>query len=193
MRKLDTILEFNKGFVKNKKYEPYVTSKNPNKKIVILSCMDTRLTNLLPKALNLKNGDAKIIKNAGAVITHPFGSITRSILIAIYEFNVEEVLVIGHHGCGMCNLDTSKTIQKVIDRGISKDVIDTLYHSGIDIDKWLKGFDSVEDSIRDSVDLIINHPLTPKNIIVHGLVMCPETGKLDLVANGYDKIGRAHV
>lgn len=187
MRKLDTILEFNKGFVKNKKYEPYVTSKNPNKKIVILSCMDTRLTNLLPKALNLKNGDAKIIKNAGAVITHPFGSITRSILIAIYEFNVEEVLVIGHHGCGMCNLDTSKTIQKVIDRGISKDVIDTLYHSGIDIDKWLKGFDSVEDSIRDSVDLIINHPLTPKNIIVHGLVMCPETGKLDLVVNGYDK------
>jgi len=45
----------------------------------------------------------------------------------------------------------------------------------------------VEDSIKDSVDLITNHPLTPKNIIVHGLVMSPETGKLDLVVNGYDK------
>lgn len=186
MRKLDEILEYNKNFVENKRYEPYVTSKNPNKKIVILSCMDTRLTNLLPKALNIKNGDVKIIKNAGAAITHPFGSITRSILIAIYEFNVDEVLVIGHDGCGMCNLDTTKIIQKVIDRGISKDVIDTLYHSGIDVDKWLKGFDSVEDSIKDSVELILNHPLTPKNIIVHGLLISPETGKLDVIVNGYN-------
>ena len=187
MRKLDSILEYNKSFVESKSYEPYVTSKHPSKKIVILSCMDTRLTNLLPKALNLKNGDAKIIKNAGAAITHPFGSIIRSIIIAIYEFNVEEVLVIGHNGCGMCNLDTSKTIQKVIDRGISKDVIDTLYHSGIDIDKWLKGFDSVEDSIKDSVELIRNHPLTPKEIIVHGLVISPETGELRVIVNGYDE------
>ena len=35
---------------------------------------------LLPKALNLKNGDAKIVKNAGATIMHPFGSIIRSII-----------------------------------------------------------------------------------------------------------------
>ena len=36
--------------------------------------MDTRLTELLPKALDLKNGDAKIIKNAGGTVIHPFGS-----------------------------------------------------------------------------------------------------------------------
>ena len=42
--------------------------------------MDTRLMELLPKALNLKNGDAKIVKNAGATIMHPFGSIIRSII-----------------------------------------------------------------------------------------------------------------
>lgn len=185
MKKLDEILEFNKKFVENKDYEPYVTSKHPNKKIVILSCMDTRLTNLLPKALNIKNGDAKIIKNAGAVITHPFGSIIRSIIVAIYEFGVEEVLVIGHDGCGMCNLDTAKTVQKFIDRGISTEVIDTLYHSGIDVDKWLKGFDSAEDSVRDSVQIITNHPLTPKDIIVHGLIISPETGELKVVVNGY--------
>ena len=45
--------------------------------------------------------------------------------------------------------------------------------------------DSVEKSIEDSVNLIKKHPLIPKDLIVHGLVIDPETGKLDLVVNGY--------
>jgi len=48
--------------VENKEYEKYKATKKPEKKLVILSCMDTRLTELLPKAMNIKNGDAKIIK-----------------------------------------------------------------------------------------------------------------------------------
>ena len=82
---LSEILSFNETFVTEKEYEQYSTTKFPNKRIVILTCMDTRLTELLPKAMNLKNGDAKIIKSAGAVVTHPFGGIMRSILIAVYE------------------------------------------------------------------------------------------------------------
>ena len=64
---IEQIVEYNKKFVENKGYEPYLTSKYPNKKLAVLTCMDTRLTELLPAALGLKNGDAKIIKNAGGV------------------------------------------------------------------------------------------------------------------------------
>lgn len=60
-------------------------------KIAIITCMDTRLTELLPQALNIKNGDAKIIKNAGGNIVHPFGSAMRSIIVAVYSLEVEEV------------------------------------------------------------------------------------------------------
>ena len=62
---INEIMEYNKKFVENKAYEPYLTSKYPDKKLAILTCMDTRLIELLPAALGLKNGDAKIIKNAG--------------------------------------------------------------------------------------------------------------------------------
>lgn len=86
------MLEFNKKFVEDKKYEQYKTSKYPDKKIAILSCMDTRLTELLPAALGIKNGDVKIIKNAGGVVTHPFGSVVRSLLVAIFELGVEEIM-----------------------------------------------------------------------------------------------------
>lgn len=185
MRKLDEILEFNEGFVLNREYEQFKTSKEPNKKILILSCMDTRLTDLLPKALNLRNGDAKIVKNAGAAILHHFGSIMRSIVVAIYEFEVDEILIIGHHGCGMCNLDTQSILDKALKRGISIETINTLENAGRDVNKFLHGFDSVEESIEDSVNIVKNHPLVPSNVNVHGLVMCPETGKLEVIVNGY--------
>lgn len=68
---IDEILAYNRQFVAEKKYEPYRTSKYPNKKIAILTCMDTRLVELLPAALGLRNGDVKIIKNAGGVVTTP--------------------------------------------------------------------------------------------------------------------------
>lgn len=186
MNRLDEILEYNKKFVENRDYEMFVTSKHPDKKVVLLSCMDTRLTNLLPRALNMKNGDAKIIKNAGATVMHAFGSIMRSIIVAIYEFNVEDVLVIGHDKCGMCNLDTEEMINKMRNRCISEEVINTLNNSNIDIKQWLHGFNSIDQSVEDSVNSIKNHPLVPKDVSIHGLIMCPETGKLEIVINGYE-------
>jgi carbonic anhydrase len=186
MNKLQRILEYNKAFVENKEYVKYITSKEPNKKMVILSCMDTRLVELLPKALNINNGDVKLIKNAGASIMHPFGSIMRSIVVAVLEFGADEVLVVGHHGCGMSNLNVDKTLEKAMQRGISSDTISTLSNAGIDVKKWLHGFNSVEDSIKESVEMIKNHPLLPKDIKVHGLIIEPETGKLDVVVNGYE-------
>lgn len=186
MTSLNEILRFNESFVKNKEYEPYITSKFPDKKIVILTCMDTRLTLLLPKAMNLQNGDAKIIKSAGAMVSHPFGGIMRSILVAIHELKAEEVYVIGHYDCGMSAIDANVMIEHMIERGIAPETIDIVNNSGYDLIKWLHGFGDVKKDVLNSVEIIRNHPLIPKNIPVHGLVMDPATGKLDLLSNGYE-------
>lgn len=186
MRRLDEMIEYNKNFVKNKQYEEFATSKTPDKKILIFSCMDTRLTELLPKALNIKNGDVKIVKNAGAEITSHFGSVMKSIIVAIYEFNIEEILVIGHSGCGMCNVNVNELMEKIKERGISQEIIDVLEYSGHDLKDWLRGFNSVEESIKENVKTIKDHPLIPKDIAVHGLVMSPETGEINVVVNGYE-------
>lgn len=186
MRILDEVLAFNEKFVAEKKYEKYVTSKLPNKKMVILTCMDTRLVELLPRALNVRNGDVKLVKNAGALIAHPFGSVMRSILVALYQLKAEEVLVIGHHDCGMAGLKADDMIAQMKERGVSQETLNTLEYSGIDFQNWLKGFSKVEDSVAHSVEVIKNHPLLPNNVPVHGLVINPETGKLDMVINGYE-------
>ena len=64
-------------------------------------------------------------------------------------------------------------------------VIDTLGHAGIDLQKWLVGFDRVEDGVRQSVEIIRNHPLVPRDLPVHGLIIHPQTGELDTLVDGY--------
>ncbi len=47
---IDQIIAFNKTFVAQKGYEKNLTDKYPDKKLAVLSCMDTRLTHpLVPK------------------------------------------------------------------------------------------------------------------------------------------------
>lgn len=185
---LEEILKFNKEFVEKKEYEKYNTTKYPDKKIAILSCMDTRLTELLPKALDLKNGDAKIIKNAGGTVIHPFGSAMRSLLICVYEFDIKEIFIIGHYDCGVSSMDTDKMIKKTIEKGIDVQTLDTLSRAGIKVKKWLHGFDCVEESVRESVTKVKNHPLMPSNVAIHGLIMDPLTGRLDVAVNGFERI-----
>ncbi len=178
---LEEILQFNKYFVENKVYEKYITSKFPDKKIAIVSCMDTRLTELLPAALGLRNGDVKIIKNAGGIISHPFGSAMRSLLIGIYELDVQEILVIGHTDCGARCTDSHTLIEKMKERGIDQRNIDLIKYYGIDFDTWLGGFQNVEQSIKNSVELIQKHPLVPEGINVCGLLINSTTGELTKV------------
>lgn len=96
MTLLEHILEYNEEFVANKAYEAYSTSKTPSKKAVLLTCMDTRLQDLSTKALGFNNGDLKVVKNAGATISHPFGSTMRSLLVGIYALGAEEIIIMGH-------------------------------------------------------------------------------------------------
>ena len=150
--------------------------------------MDARIIELLNQALGLKNGDAKMIKNAGALVTHPWGSVMRSLLVAVFELRCKEIMVVAHYDCGMRGLSSSHVLEKAEAAGISATSIETLRNAAIDLDGWLTGFDDVGQSVRHSVDMIRNHPLMPKSVPVHGLVIHPTTGKLDLMVNGYDNV-----
>ncbi|KAB7705382.1 carbonic anhydrase [Bacillus aerolatus] len=187
MTLLEEVLSFNKNFVSSKMYEEFATDKFPDKRVVILTCMDTRLVELVTRAMNFKNGDVKVVRNAGAIVNHPFGSIMRSLLVAVYQLKADEVLIVGHHDCGMSTLSSDAILSDMKERGVQQNTIDTLRNAGIEVDQWLQGFDSVEESVTHSVHMVKQHPLMVSDIPVHGLVIDPGTGKLDLVVDGYEK------
>ncbi|MDE7180958.1 MAG: carbonic anhydrase [Muribaculaceae bacterium] len=176
---IEEILEFNRRFVERGDYEPFATSKYPDKKIAIVTCMDTRLVELLPAALGFRNGDVKVIKNAGATITNPFDSTMRSLLIAVYELGVNEIMVIGHTGCGVQGMDAAEMLHVMKERGVSEEHITLMEHCGINLKEWLHGFEDTDAAIRETVDLIARHPLMPPlGVNVQGFVMDSYTGAL---------------
>lgn len=175
---INEILAYNKAFVERKAYEEFTTSKYPDKRIAIVTCMDTRLTHLLPAALGIKNGDVKMIKNAGGTITNPFDSTMRSLIVAIYELGVNEIMVIGHTGCGVQGMDAKHMLSLMRQRGIDEEHISLMRHCGIDLNSWLHGFDDTEAAVHETADLIRNHPLIPHDITVRGFIIDSTTGLL---------------
>lgn len=172
------MLKYNEEFVAKEGYKPYITSKYPDKKIAIVTCMDTRLVELLPAALGIKNGDVKMIKNAGGAITDPWDSTVRSLLVGIYELGVNEIMIIGHTECGVQGMKGSEMLHLMEKRGISSSTIKLIKDCGIDLDKWLTGFEDTPKAVLDSVELVRNHPLIPEDVKIGGYIMDSTTGKL---------------
>ena len=175
MSNIDDILAFNREFVASKGYEKHLTDKFPDKKLAVLSCMDTRLSVLLQDALGLKNGDAKIIKNAGAVILSPWDSAMRSLVVAVYELGVTEIMVVAHTTCGACHMSFHHFKGEMLGRGIPAGELE---RTDIDLDAWLEGFHDTEKSVRDTVAAIVNHPLIPSDVAVRGFIIDSATGGL---------------
>jgi len=183
MKLLDSILAANKSFVHPGAFPPL--TKIPTKQLALFTCMDTRLVDFLEPAMGLKRGEAKVIKNAGNTIVDPMsGAVIRSLVAAIFMLGVEEIFIIGHRDCGMAHIDADEVKQKMIDRGISADIIDIHVP---DLKQWLGVFSHPVQNVERVVKIIRHNPLIPKDVPVHGLLFCPNDGHLDVVVNGYSQ------
>lgn len=187
MRNLQRILEDNRTFLATSGHVGAPADSFPERRMVIVTCMDTRLVGLLEDAMGITQGDAKIVKVAGAQVIHPFGSAMHSILIAVHMLGAEEVVVVAHHDCGMRIVDRDVFVQRMVSHGIAPATISTLEHAGVDLAAFLERFDDVYESVRRTVSVIARHPLLEgAKVPVHGLVIDPLTGELELVVDGYE-------
>lgn len=178
---MDEILQYNETFVRDGSYRSFAAGKYPRKKLAVLSCMDTRLVELLPAALGIKDGDVKMIKNAGGMITDPLDTSVRSLLIAVLELHVEEVMVITHTGCGVAAITPEDIRSRLLERGITEEAICQMEREGLDFNLWFQGFETPEAEAKRTVALLRSHPLIPSDIRIAGFVIDVQTGKLTAV------------
>lgn len=175
-KKITEILDYNKNFVSEELYKEFTTDKYPSEKIVIVTCMDTRLTELLTRAMGFKNGDVHLIKNAGGYIDDPYGETMKAILTSIYKMGSESVFIIGHNDCGvehMCYAQFEDGVESKIEK------MDDSFKA--DIRKWLCGFENDIETVISSVELVKNHKLIPEYIEVYGFMIDSKTGELSRV------------
>lgn len=163
----DDVSEFERILDENHRYAAQFDRSSlaapPRRRLAVLACMDARLT--VEDTLGIRTGDAHIIRNAGGLATD---DAIRSLVISQHLLGTEEVLVIGHTGCGMLFLDDETVRRSLVGR------------TGKDADLPLLGFNDLEDSVRAQVERIEAHPWT-RDGSVHGLVYEIETGRLRVV------------
>ena len=188
MALIDEILATNENFCANlpEEYKAYEhedphDSKIPKKHLAILTCVDCRLLNFLEPALGLKRGDVKMIKTVGNCVTGYFDTAVKSLLVTIYELEVQEIAVIGHHHCGMQATTSESLTKAMLSRGISPDAIKMVEKELV---AWADGFRDPEQNVRDVVKLLREDPLIPKDVKIHGLLFHPRSGRLTLVDKG---------
>lgn len=90
---LQEILAHNRTFLEKNTF-PKEISKYPGKKFALLTCMDTRLTELINNALGIHRGDAKIIQNAGTSLIDEMGETVKSLLLTIYVLIFKKSLLL---------------------------------------------------------------------------------------------------
>jgi carbonic anhydrase len=132
--------------------------------IAILACMDARLD--VEEALGLRTGDAHIIRNAGGLATE---DAIRSLIISQQFLGTDEIVVIGHTGCGLHGADESGLRERLREQ------------TGRSLDVAFGSFEDLDASVRRQVEILRTHPWL-KQVPVHGLVFEVATGRLYEVA-----------
>jgi carbonic anhydrase len=175
---LDTLLEGNRRYVAND-WDPQDKdlAAPPALKLAVVACMDTRHN--VEKVLGLRNGDAKVIRNAGNLLDD--GTL-RSLVVAVHLLGVRTIAILGHTKCGMT----------LVGRGefrIAKSIAahtDVPLHEAMrpDFQRWLGGFADPAENVRRSVQLVRSHPLMAKGVQALGLLYDNDTGQVLDVTGG---------
>lgn len=171
------VLAHNKEFVAEKRSTAFQRGKKPQGKLAVVACIDTRLITMLTAALGLDNGEANIIKVAGAEVAEPYGAVMRSLLIAIYKLDVTDIMIVAHTECGAQHMTGAKMKELMGQAGISDEAILHVAQD-MDLDGWFQGFSDTEASVRKSVDMVKSHPLVPPSVNAFGFIIDTQTGEL---------------
>lgn len=172
------ILANNRTFAERGGMDERPATGRPAKQLAIVTCMDARLTELLPQALGIHDGDAAIIQVAGATIVDPYGEAMRSLIVAIAELGVTNVMVIGHTDCGTCGMEAKHLLATLEQAGVPHDAVEAELAREPRAREILTGFDHLEDEVARSVRTIRSHPLVPESVNVTGFTINVVTGAL---------------
>ena len=152
----------------------------PARHFAILTCMDARLDPA--KYAGLSEGDAHVIRNAGARATD---DAIRSLVISYKLLGTREWFVIHHSNCGM-EFFTNDVMSGLLASSLETAALgadgftDVGSGPGSPEGKYINWHTITDNaqSVTEDVSRIRNHPLMPRNIPIYGYIYEVETGRL---------------
>jgi carbonic anhydrase len=156
----DEILTHNAAYAS--RFENGHLEATPARRFAVVTCMDARLDPA--KFLGLAEGDAHVIRNAGAIVTD---DVLRSLVISHWLLGTQQAIVVAHRECGMLTFTNEELQQKLADNAGS---------GAADVD--FQPFRDLEESVRSSVRRIRASALLPESFAAAGFVYDPRNGRL---------------
>ena len=158
---IDKAVEANRNYAKN--YNP-PPGKRPSPKIVVVTCMDPRLSDL-PGILGLPQADIDVIRTGGPAVTE---DVLAELIVSNRVLGTTEILLLNHTGCGFTTFTDDELNEK-------------LSASTGDASPAPMGFFAFSDPeqhTREQIDKVRSHPWIAKDVPVRGFVFDVETGLL---------------
>jgi len=134
----------------------------PVRKLVILTCMDSRMD--LEQLLGLQVGDAHMIRNAGGIATD---DVVRSLILSTHLLGTRAIAIIQHTECGLLSI-TDEQMRFRLSSETGKDASHLSFHAFTDLDK----------NVTEQVKRVREHPFLPKNTQIRGYVYDVKKGSL---------------
>jgi|SRR6185369_6168980 carbonic anhydrase len=163
MSTIDKVLRRNTEFALN--YDPEFISPRPRMGLVVIACMDTRIT---LAALGLKPQDAHFIRNAGGIVTD---DVIRSLLVSHYFLGTNEVMVINHTDCGLMKASEEEMQAKVEREAGLPANAPVRFHA----------FKNVDRNVRMQLAKLREHSWVREELTIRGFVFDVKTGRLQEV------------
>ncbi|MBW0763010.1 hypothetical protein [Mammaliicoccus lentus] len=147
---------------------------NEENNILILGELNTHPEDEFIKQVVDKTAHVITINSYQSEIAQAYGDVMRSIILSIYQKNIQEIYIIGKDEAhNLSNIHLSEKIKSMESR---LKTIDYLFKNckpemnGESIIDWLNGERDVHKRIEESVNQIYNHPLVPENIKISGII-----------------------
>ena len=147
-----------------------IEGKIPKYPVLFLTCMDSRID--VHRIFQLNPGDVFILRNGGNQYSE---DVIRSLLIAIYNYGVQYVIVLGHLDCGMKKVNLNELKSKLpieLLRGLGKTSIDLRF-------ALQRFFNTISDEIlnvKNQVDRLQAIKSIPNNVKIVGMIYDPASG-----------------
>jgi carbonic anhydrase len=158
---INRALEANRNYTKN--YKPTL-GKHPTLKIVVVTCMDPRLSDL-PGILGLPQADIDVIRTGGPAVTE---DVLGELVVSNRVLGTTEILLLNHTGCGFTTFTDDEMNAK-------------LCASTGDASPAAMRFFSYKDpeqNTREQINKVRSHPWIAKDVPVRGFIFDVETGLL---------------
>jgi carbonic anhydrase len=158
---VDKALAANRNYAKN--YDPTL-GKRPAPKLVVVTCMDPRLSDL-PGILGLPSSDLDVIRTGGPAVTE---DVLGELVVSTRVLGTTEILLLNHTGCGFTTFTDDELNSKLSASTGDASPAPMRFFS----------YKDPEENTREQIKKVRSHPWIAKDIPVRGLIFDVETGSL---------------